>query len=111
MSRVHRLIYMQDALDETLKVQKTWLYLEPIFASPDILRQMPTEGRRFQKVDAMYRNIMENASQAPAVLQVMGIENLKENLVEANKLLDMVQKGLNDYLEVDEAQPFPIPKP
>lgn len=60
---------------------------------------MPTEGRRFQKVDAMYRNIMETASQASQVLQVMSIENLKVNLMEANKLLDMVQKGLNDYLE------------
>ena len=95
----NRLVYMQEALDELLKVQKTWLYLEPIFASPDILRQMPTEGRRFQKVDAMYRNIMETASQASQVLQVMGIDSLKDNLVEANKLLDLVQKGLNDYLE------------
>jgi dynein heavy chain, axonemal len=95
----NKLIYMQDALDELLKVQKTWLYLEPIFASPDILRQMPTEGRRFQKVDVTFRSIMETASQVPQVLQVMGMETLKENLIEANKMLDMVQKGLNDYLE------------
>lgn len=81
-----KLIYMQDALDELLKVQKTWLYLEPIFASPDILRQMPTEGRRFQKVDAMYRNIMETASQASQVLQVMGIESLKDNLIEVRRM-------------------------
>ncbi|EKX31285.1 hypothetical protein GUITHDRAFT_83228, partial [Guillardia theta CCMP2712] len=102
----HRLFYMQEVLDEWLKLQKTWLYLEPIFASPDIMRQMPTEGRRFQKVDQIWRATMDAASQAPQVLQVMAIENLKANFVECNKMLDVVQKGLNDYLETKRSS-FP----
>lgn len=94
-----KLVYMQDTLDLWLKCQKTWLYLEPIFSSPDIMRQMPTEGRRFQKVDQMWRQTMQTGADSPAVMQVMSIENLQTHFSEANKTLDLVQKGLNDYLE------------
>ena len=42
---------MTDVLDAWLSLQRNWLYLEPIFGSEDIMRQMPVEGKKFQAVD------------------------------------------------------------
>ncbi len=48
-------------LEEWAACQKSWLYLEPIFSSDDIMRQLPVEGKRYQTMDRMWRKIMQGA--------------------------------------------------
>jgi len=90
---------LQDILDNWLKMQSTWLYLEPIFSSDDIMRQMPTEGKLFRAVDSIWREAMAETLETPSVITTAKREGLLEGLVEANRKLDVIQKGLNDYLE------------
>ena len=90
---------VSNSLDEWLQVQKTWMYLEPIFGSPDIMRQMPKEGKQFQVVDNVWKTTMKECLDNASVLEFAGRENLFKAFTECNKILDKIQKGLNDYLE------------
>ena len=47
--------------------QRSWLYLEPIFSSEDINRQLPVESKRYQTMDRIWRKIMNGAKKDPKV--------------------------------------------
>ncbi|PAA45958.1 hypothetical protein BOX15_Mlig009546g7, partial [Macrostomum lignano] len=89
----------QDVLEEWVNCQRQWLYLEPIFSSDDINRQLPLEGKRYSTMERMWRKIMKNAKENPKVIEICPDNRLLDNLKECNKLLDQVQKGLSEYLE------------
>jgi dynein heavy chain, axonemal len=73
--------------------------LEPIFSSEDIIAQMPEEGRKFGIVDGHWKEIMSETAKDNRAIQATDQPNMLNKLIEANKLLDEIQKGLNNYLE------------
>ena len=82
----------QELLDNWLSCQSTWQYLEPIFSSPDILKQMPQEGERFQAVDATWRELMNSARANTSCLALAAEPERLAALEQNNRLLDEIQK-------------------
>lgn len=94
-----KLLYISECLDAWLKVQRAWMYLQPIFDSPDIMKQLPNEGKKFKFVDAKWRSVMKIVHNNGHALTACSMEGLLETWQNANSDLDMVQKGLDEYLE------------
>ncbi|XP_008570797.1 PREDICTED: dynein heavy chain 1, axonemal [Galeopterus variegatus] len=95
----NKLKLTQEVLEEWLNCQRSWLYLEPIFSSEDINRQLPVESKRYQTMERIWRKIMKNAYENREVIHVCADQKLLDSLRDCNKLLDLVQKGLSEYLE------------
>ncbi|XP_071815449.1 dynein axonemal heavy chain 3-like isoform X3 [Apostichopus japonicus] len=95
-NRLHRI---RDILDVWLKVQAGWLYLEPIFGSEDIRRQIPVEGHMFTEVDDRWKQIMTTSVLNTKAMVVTSQKEMLEKLQYSESLLETIQRGLNDYLE------------
>lgn len=63
------------------------------------MKQLPAETKRFKGVDIKWRYIMNKCHESPGILENCSAEGLKENFIDANKNLELVQKGLKEYLE------------
>uniref|UniRef100_A0A1B0B0B8 Dynein heavy chain 3, axonemal n=1 Tax=Glossina palpalis gambiensis TaxID=67801 RepID=A0A1B0B0B8_9MUSC len=95
----NRLTQVQNIIDTWTQVQVTWMYLEPIFSSEDIMRQMPLEGRNFKAVDKVWRRIMRHTNHDLHVMVATEYPNMLDIFLKAVDDLETVQKGLNTYLE------------
>ena len=94
-----QLTTISDVLEEWMKLQRSWMYLQPIFDSDDIMKQLPQEGKRFNTVDKHWRQTTGAAFKAPNARDFCSNPKLLVTFSEGNKFLDLVTKGLKDYLE------------
>lgn len=94
-----KLCCISDLLEVWVAVQRSWLYLQPIFESADINRQLPVEGKKFAMVDKSWRSAIAAARANSKAIEFCDNEKLLEKFRESNILLEQVQKGLSDYLE------------
>eukprot|EP00438_Fugacium_kawagutii_P026834 Skav224731 [mRNA] locus=scaffold699:573890:588190:- [translate_table: standard] len=93
-------------LDELLlcmnKVQRKWVYLEPIFGRGSL----PREKERFDKVNNQYRQIMKNVGSQKKVNYLCTVRGLKDQFTNMLDQLERCQKALNSFLE-EKRSAFP----
>ncbi|XP_045030294.1 dynein axonemal heavy chain 7 isoform X2 [Daphnia magna] len=93
------LLRIQQTIEEWLIVQSQWLYLDPIFSSPNIIDQMPDEATLFKNVDAIWHGVMGALVSNPNVMQTAGSVGMLEQLAHSSKLLEQINFGVNAYLD------------
>ena len=99
-----RLALLSETLEEWLSVQSNWRYLETIFSAEDIQRQLPAESQKFSVVDKKWKEVMLKTHASPNVLSALGEgDSLLRSFQDSNKLLEEIQKSLEDYLETKRA--------
>ena len=99
--------YFQELLDAWMICQKNWMYLEPIFSSADIQKQLSSEYKRFHSVENQWKSTMKNAlTKRSASHWAHNEKNQLQSFKKDNENLEKVQKALEDYLE-NKRQDFP----
>ncbi|GBF88264.1 dynein heavy chain axonemal protein, partial [Raphidocelis subcapitata] len=100
VERVERqLATFSDTLDQWVQVQKSWMYMEPIFSAPDIQKQLPAESKAFDHVHRQLKEVMRRTMDRPNALQAASNPNLLESLQKIFETLETISKSLEDYLE------------
>ncbi|KAK7201652.1 dynein heavy chain [Novymonas esmeraldas] len=96
-----RLSLIHAVLEEWVAVQKTWMYLEFIFTSDDIKRQLPDESLLFSSADRFFGSLMKRCSEDPhmAPLCLEGNGDTLKKLQKCTYQLDCIQKKIDEYLE------------
>uniref|UniRef100_A0A336LHG4 CSON012522 protein n=1 Tax=Culicoides sonorensis TaxID=179676 RepID=A0A336LHG4_CULSO len=94
------LVKFSETLDEWVACQQTWVYLEAIFTTPDIQRQLPEESRKFNRVDKNFKEIMRSVHKTPLALSNMTKPGVLEIMKTNNALLEDVTRSLEAYLEL-----------
>lgn len=100
------LLYLRDSLELWLKVQANWIYLSPIFASPDITKELPAENSKFQNVNNEWKDLMSKTLTQNRAIEVPKDVHLKERLKHMLEKLENIQEKLYGYLNMKRSM-FP----
>jgi len=99
-SWVLKMSFCAEILEQWVEVQAMWMYLEAVFTSGDIAKQMPQEAKRFQSIDKNWEKIMQKALETRNVIQYcFGNDVLKNLLPFMLEQLEVCQKALSGYLD------------
>ena len=87
-------------LESWMEVQRQWCSLEAIFiGSEDIREQLPEDAKRFDGIDASFKEQMGDASQSPNPLDACLKDGRDEAFNACLAAIELCNRSLSEYLE------------
>lgn len=72
---------VSEIMEQWFQVQNVWTYMEAVFSGGDIVKQLPTEAKRFQNIDKNFMKIVQMAAETGNTVDVCNnIELIKTML-------------------------------
>lgn len=72
---------VSEIMEQWFQVQNVWTYMEAVFSGGDIVKQLPTEAKRFQNIDKNFMKIVQMAAETGNIVDVCNnIELIKTML-------------------------------
>ncbi|XP_061666302.1 dynein heavy chain 9, axonemal isoform X2 [Syngnathoides biaculeatus] len=83
------------------EVQRSWTHLESIFiGSEDIRSQLPEDSKRFEGIDADFKELANSMHQTPNVVEATNKPGLFSKLENIQCRLSLCEKALAEYLDI-----------
>ena len=95
-----KLSQVRSVLESWMEVQRQWCSLEAIFiGSEDIREQLPEDAKRFDGIDASFKEQMSDASQTPSPLDACLKDGRDEAFNASLAAIELCNRSLSEYLE------------
>ncbi|CAF2418248.1 unnamed protein product [Rotaria sp. Silwood2] len=95
---------ISELCDGLFNVQRQWLYMEGIFTSDDVQRQLSRETTEFKYINMIWQDeIIAKIRENSNALYVATKLNLFDKIQSLLKYLENIQKKMEDYLETKRA--------
>lgn len=95
-----------DQINKSVKVQKIWQFLEPVFHTADIAKKMIQESKKFSQIEKDWAKVIEKLNEEKNVIRCCENDMVQQLLKSLEQGLDFCQKKLDTYLETKRRE-FP----
>ncbi|KRX10161.1 P-loop containing nucleoside triphosphate hydrolase [Pseudocohnilembus persalinus] len=94
-----------EVIEEWVKFQRDWIYLEVIFCGQDIQEKLTEEAKLFGQVDLIWRILMTQLGDNPYLIY-QDLQKIKQEIQSAQNSITVIMKAISSYLE-DKRLVFP----